>query len=102
MKDGVAQILQTMHKKGVRLWSDGGRLHYEAPKGSLTSEDLASIRAHRSELSRLLEVATRTQDIAPKQVFRDRRDRAPLTFSQVSHWNLFLLAERRAMRGVTT
>lgn len=42
--NAMLDLLQQVRRKGVRLWSQQGRLHYEAPKGALTHDDLVRLK----------------------------------------------------------
>ena len=47
-------LLCSLSKRGVRLWVDGGQLHYRAPVGLLTAEEIASLREMKSEIISVL------------------------------------------------
>lgn len=100
--DRIADVLGSVRKRGVRLWSENGQLHYKAPKGALTQEEIERLRVSRGQIVALLERATGAETAEPKLEPRPRLDRAPLAFSQLSHWNLFQLSERRAIRAVAS
>lgn len=98
----IADVVGSVREKGVRLWSENGQLHYRAPKGVLTDEEIEKLRLFRSQIVALLEMATgvatderRTQSHLPSV-------RAPLAFSQLAHWNLYQLSGRRAIRQIAS
>jgi hypothetical protein len=85
--DEIQDILQNISEKGVKLWSAEGRLCYSAPKGALTQKDVESLKAVRHQL-----------------IERLRREpvHAPLSYSQLAHWNLYQLARKRSVRHVAS
>lgn len=44
------QIIDELRALGVRLWAEGGQLRFRAPKGVLTDEHKATLRAHKAEI----------------------------------------------------
>jgi hypothetical protein len=99
--DSIAAILGDIQRKGVRLWAGNGRLHYQAPAGALTREELEGLRVYRPQIVALLEPALEPGALEPLiEPGSRRRDRAPLSYSQLAHWQLFNLGERRSVRHV--
>ncbi len=58
----ATSILADLTRRGVRLWADGEFLEYESPKGVLTPQDLAAVRAHKAELLAELRHSTPPKD----------------------------------------
>ena len=87
---GANEILAGMLRKGAMLWSQDGRLHYKAPKGALSHQELAALRDYKSQILQLLPLDT--GEPQPRYV--------PLSFSQLAHWNTYRLSERASVRGV--
>jgi len=52
--DTIADVLRHVRKKGVRLWSANGQLHYKAPEGALTQEEMERLRGCRAQIVALL------------------------------------------------
>lgn len=100
--DRIADVLGSVRKKGVRLWSVNGQLHYKAPKGALTQEEIERLRVSRGQIVALLERATGAETAESRLAPRPRFDRAPLAFSQLAHWHLYRLSERRAIRQIAS
>lgn len=46
----IAELL----RRGIRVWVEGGRLAYEAPRKALTPDLLEAMRAHKEVLRALL------------------------------------------------
>jgi pyochelin synthetase len=44
------QIVSGLEKDGIRLWEEDGALRFRAPRGALTEERRALLRAHRDEV----------------------------------------------------
>jgi hypothetical protein len=89
MESPVTRILAEMRQKGVTLWSEDGQLRYRAPKGALTTEEVARLRASKCELVAFLQHAT-----------KERYPHAPLTYTQLARWQTYRTGERRPMRTV--
>jgi hypothetical protein len=47
--------IERLTAKGVRLWLDGNRLHYSAPRGEITRELREVVAANRAEIIRQLQ-----------------------------------------------
>jgi hypothetical protein len=100
--DRVADVLVRIREKGARIWLEDGQLRYRAPKGVLTQSDIEGIRASKDAIVSLL---ARTgggkyTDLRPES--QQRVYRAPLTFSQHAHWQLYELNQRPAMRHIAS
>src|SRR5688572_14910775 len=91
---GVADVLENVRRKGVRLWSENGRLRYSGPKGALTDQDLEQLKVSRERIVALLEEVTGGQASEPRLEPRSGGEPAPLAYSQWAHWHLFRLGER--------
>lgn len=89
----VRDVLQAMRGKGVRLWAENGRLRYQAPKGAVTPDEIECLRAARGEIAALLEDST-----TPTPAVGE----APLSFSQLTHWRLYRLDVRPAIRQIVS
>lgn len=100
--DRIADVLASVRRKGVRLWSENGRLHYKASKGALTREEIDRLRVSRGQIVALLEAATGAEGAEPRLEPCPRLNCAPLAFSQLARWNLHRLNERRPMRSIAS
>lgn len=100
--EGIADVLGNLRKKGVSLWSNNGQLHYRAPQGVLTQDEIERLSTCKPHLIALLERASVAQSAPPMREPRPHLDRAPLAFSQLAHWNLYQLRERRAIRQIAS
>ena len=98
----IADVLGSVRKKGVRLWSQNGQLHYRAPKGVLTQEEIERLRVSSEQIVAFLERATGAEIAEPTVEPRRRLDRAPLTFSQLSRWHLLQTGEVPNLRQVAS
>lgn len=91
---GIANGMESFNKKGILLWLENGQLHYKAPKGALTPEEIAELRARKDEIIALLTERGHENEIESTPVVDTRLHKAPLTFSQLARWNS-LRQERR-------
>lgn len=80
---GASQLLASLRRRGVSLRTDNGQLHFGAPKGVLSTDDLNDLRTHKRDLVELLEQADLRE-------FRVRSVRStkplPLTALQMRKW----------------
>ena len=90
----VVAILESLRAKGIRLWTSEGQLHYEAPKGALGSNDIQELRSAKDQLITLLERIGTAEANEPQLIERKCADRAPFSFSQQAHWNLYHLSDK--------
>lgn len=96
--DIAADVLRHVSDKGVRLWVEDGQLRYRALKGALTAEDIRALQQSKNEL-----VATLKRAASPSHLpTADPRFVAPLTYSQVAHWNTYRLNERPSVRQIAS
>lgn len=98
----IADVLGSVRKKGVTLWSSNGQLYYKAPKGTLTQEEIEWLRVSKRQIVALLEGTPGAQTTEPRFESRPRLVRAPLASSQLAHWHLYRLGERRAIRQIAS
>ncbi|MFD3702126.1 amino acid adenylation domain-containing protein [Nocardia sp. NPDC058658] len=79
----AAQLITELSRAGVRLWEEDGKLRYRAPKGALTPERLATLRATKdgvlAELREQHTLPTMTSDRLA------RYDPFPLTDVQAAY-----------------
>ena len=100
--DGVAEVLGSVRKKGVRLWTENGRVHYKAPRGALNDEEISRLRNSRAQLVALLEGHNGSDTDTGRITPRSHRECAPLAFSQLAHWHFNRLHERPAIRQIAS
>src|SRR5882757_1215798 len=89
------EVLQSVRRKGASLWLGDGRLRYAAPKGALSSHDLQQLTRSRERITALLDRAAGGQAPSPRMQRRTRAEIVPLAFSQLAHWHLYELGEKR-------
>ncbi len=54
----TAELLTEVQRRGIQLRAEGASLHYQAPKGTLTADLRAKLKAHKAELLTALEKST--------------------------------------------
>jgi hypothetical protein len=100
--EDTRDLLGYLSRKGVRLWSTDGQLHFRAPKGALTGDDLEVLRGAGAHIAAALEQGGRTQLNGSAPDPSQLRFRAPLAFSQLQHWQLYELSRRPAIRQLAS
>lgn len=100
--DRILDVLESIRKKGIRLWSENGQLHYKAPNGALTQDEIERLRVSRYQIVALLEGVTGAEPVESRLEPRRTHDRVPLAFSQLAHWYVYRLSERLAIRQVAS
>jgi hypothetical protein len=96
---GIATLVERTRSKGVKLWSEAGRLRYAAPKGVLTTLDLEVLKSSNEGILSFLESENRLPSDLGLQPLLSTDD-APLTFSQLAGWQLLGLDSRASARQV--
>lgn len=89
----LAKLLETLGALGVKLWVDGEKLAYSAPKGALTPALLQELRSHKEEVLASLRQARPAAAPPPLSPLLSRgpegsSDPLPLSFGQQSLWFL--------------
>ena len=98
----TVDLINQFRKRGGQLWSANGQLHFKAPKGALTREELESLRASRDQIIDFLDGTTDVFAVGQASDIPSSRDRAPLTYSQLSHWNWLQLDKNPTVRHVAS
>lgn len=99
-KQSPLDMLTGIRQKGIRLWVEDGRLRYAAPKGVLTEDDLAELRACRSELLTLLKAECGARGSG--SLARAPVGLAPLTYSQLARWQSLQAGEFPRVRSIAS
>ncbi len=91
----AVEVLTQLHRKGVKLWEEEGRLRYRVVKGTLNRDDLQTLSEHKGEILALLaSMQLHSLSIKP----REQMGLLPLSYSQLSHWHRYRLGERQHLR----
>jgi hypothetical protein len=102
ISDPIDDVLAHVRRKGVRLWAEDGKLQYEAPKGSLTPQEIARLRDSKRLIIALLEKTAREQVPALKLEPRNPQAEIPLTYSQLAYWRLCRESQRGSLRQIAS
>lgn len=97
----IILVLGRVRNKGVRLWAANGQLHYTAPKGALTTEEVAVLQRSKNQILAHLDVEADSKITGGGPASHPDFHYAPLAFSQVAHWHLYELNSRPVVRGVS-
>ena len=87
--ENVDQLLLELSQRKIKLWLEGDRLRYKAPKDALTPELLSQVKEHKANIITFLKSATNsTSTQLPDIVKIDRNSELPLSFAQQKFWFL--------------
>src|SRR3569833_179123 len=95
--DHTLDLLDRVRFKGVRLWVQGERLHFMAPMGAISSQDMALLSDLKEQIVAFLSRAPGVQLVEPAAVDCAVADRVPVTFTQLAHWNTYQLGHRQSL-----
>ncbi|PSB59232.1 condensation domain-containing protein [Chamaesiphon polymorphus] len=85
----VDELLLELRSRDVRVWVDGDKLRYKAPKETLSPELLDRVKVNKTEIIAFLQDATaQANSQLPPIVAIDRHDRLSLSFAQQRLWFL--------------
>jgi non-ribosomal peptide synthetase component F/thioesterase domain-containing protein/acyl carrier protein len=84
----IDKLLLELSDRNVKLWVEGDRLRYKAPKDALSKELLAEIKDSKSEIVAFLSDAVNSKGQLPPIQSVDRNDNLELSFAQQRLWLL--------------
>ncbi|MES2936867.1 MAG: non-ribosomal peptide synthase/polyketide synthase [Pseudomonadota bacterium] len=84
----VQLLIEELRRDAVRLWLEGGELRFQAPKGAMTPERIARLRALKPEVVAFLREAGGNARIPPLAAAQPRPEHLPLSFAQERLWLL--------------
>lgn len=99
--ESMVEMLEQIGRKGVKLWSQDGQLRYKAPKGALSPAELQRLGASGDKIVAFLQKTTR-QPGPLKLMPRREYELAPITFSQLAHWQMHGLSQRPCVRQIAS
>lgn len=99
--DRAADVILALRLKGVRIWSEDGRLRYKASNGMITPADLNKLTELKTEILAFIQQAS-PASTESKLIQRGFTERVPLTFSQKAWWNLLGLGKHPSKKSVFT
>ncbi len=82
------ELLSHLRSLGVKVWVDGERLRYSAPKGALTPDLLAQLAAQKVEIRSFLHETAAGRPTPPPIPPAPRDGPLPLSFAQQRLWFL--------------
>ncbi|MBA2675656.1 non-ribosomal peptide synthetase, partial [Ramlibacter sp.] len=84
----VQLLIEELRRDAVRLWLENGELRFQAPKGAMTPERIARLRALKPEVVAFLREAGGNARIPPLAAAQPRPAQVPLSFAQERLWLL--------------
>lgn len=98
-ESNLAEVIEHLAGKGVRLWVGNGHVSYRAPKGALCRPDIEVLKARKGEILALVQ-QVRAGTAASPVGGEAKVHLLPLSFSQTAHWRENLLVKHRRVTGV--
>jgi len=97
----TSRFLPHLRSLGVRLWADGDRLRYRAPKGTLTPSLRTKLTERKAEILTFLRDAEAAVCSPPPRVRSvSRKEELPLSFAQERLWFLDQLEPGNTAYGI--
>lgn len=93
MSTNALDVLNSISRKGVRLWVEGSQLRYTAPPGALSKQELDRLKERKGELIALL--SSQDAAVSPHRSM-------PLAYPQLSHWHWYQLDRKRHIRQIAS
>ncbi|MBN4002012.1 amino acid adenylation domain-containing protein [Nostoc sp. LPT] len=87
------ELLLELGRLNIKIWADGNNLRYQAPKGILTSDILAQIKTHKTEILAFLNQSVLESQSTIKPVDATIKNDLPLSLTQQQFWLLHHLEE---------
>ena len=85
----TSEFLSDLRHKGIRLWAEGDKLRFSAPKGALTEEIRAELVERKAELLSFLNQITTASPLNLSSIRAISRDgELPLSFAEEGLWLL--------------
>ncbi len=90
--NAVAELLNRLNLLGIQLYLEQGELRFKAPKGAMTADLMARLKANKIELTVLLKKITVNQPALVEPLSQYATSKViPLSFAQQRLWFLFKL-----------
>ncbi|NEQ85360.1 MAG: hypothetical protein F6K26_36180, partial [Moorea sp. SIO2I5] len=81
------ELLSDLRRLDVKLWVDGDKLRYSAPKGILKPPLRTQLKERKAEIVKFLNETNLALSSTPEQIIAIPRDKnLPLSFSQEGFW----------------
>lgn len=84
----LVRLLALISEKGLRVSISDGEMRCRATKGSLTQEEIASLREHKRGLVSVLSMSREPMPLRSEEIALEPISLAPLTYRQQSLWRL--------------
>ncbi len=97
----ITDLLKQLGSQGIRLFLEQGQLRFNAPKGAMTPELMAALKANKEELIRLLQQAADTDQTLTEPLTACASSKlVPLSYAQQRLWFLYKLEGRSSTYNI--
>ena len=87
--ENIDRLLLELGQRKIKLWLEGDRLRYKAPKDAFTTELLSQVKQHKADIVSFLKEANNSvKSQLPSIKAIDRDGNLPLSFGQQRLWYL--------------
>lgn len=92
----MQEIIDSLIKKDIKLWTDGEKLKFDAARGAMTEDILKILRENKNQLISFIQNKT----VLPKYTEQESRSGLPLSLSQKRLWFIEHISENSAVNNL--
>ena len=97
----IDEFLTNLRNLDIKIWSEGKRLRYSAPEGTVTSDLIPQLKQRKTEILAFLHEAKRSSNSHPAEISSiSREGDLPLSFAQERIWILNEIENKNATYNI--